>query len=465
MKYNKEHCNIPGCNHRIYRNYMCKEHYDFYLTDDKCREISDDVIAVYEGKGSWKQKALAFRDNVIHHAFDYPMIWYEHFPLEHVFLLALRCFDKHDKERCSRVIEDFDISANENIAMFKRIVNVQNVDDVKIKPVEFYLLSKQELISVVPFLISIFCVLLSYLLLRLAQPWTEEFFGMTYQETVCLYKQVLPYLLLLMLVLWSGIRLASFYNYFAQRAYNLSLFENVTGNINMLSQIKYVKDRNLKAGSYKCSVLGGLIGISLLVVYNYFSNSSFHICSFAFMLSGVMMVASLLYVYNMTVLYFPVFEALKQQKLKIELYNPDHNGGLAKIHNFLFKTFVYNEGLILIVLWLCFKFANGWVWFIVSLLFIMRVNHARWSAKLYISSLKTFYRAKKVEREKLLLQNDDKAFDNIEKLDKLYGVKVLKYVWNIALIVVLPYLINNADDIIKWIGTQIPIIWNAVLIR
>ena len=60
---------------------MCKEHYDFYLTDDKCREISDDVIAVYEGKGSWKQKALAFRDNVIHHAFDFPMIRYEHFPL------------------------------------------------------------------------------------------------------------------------------------------------------------------------------------------------------------------------------------------------------------------------------------------------------------------------------------------------------------------------------------------------
>ena len=393
------------------------------------------------------------------------MIRYEHFPLEHVFLLALRCFHKHDKERCSRVIEDFDIPANENSAMFKRIVNVQNVDDVKIKPVEFYLLSKQELISVVPFLISIFCVLLSYLLLRLAQPWTEEFFGMTYQETFCLYKQVLPYLLLLMLVLWSGIRLASFYNYFAQRAYNLSLFENVAGNINMLSQIKYVKDRNLKAGSYKCSVLGGLIGICLLVVYNYFSNSSFHICSFAFMLSGVMMVASLLYVYNMTVSYFPVFEALKQQKLKIDLYNPDHNGGLAKIHNFFFKTFVYNEGLILRVLWFCFKFANGWVGFIVSLLFLNRVNHARWSAKLYISSLKAFYRAKKVEREKLLLQNDDKAFDNVEKLDKLYGVKVLRYVWNIALIVVLPYLINNADDIIKWIGTQIPIIWNAVLIR
>lgn len=465
MKYNKEHCNIPGCSHSIYRNYMCKEYCDFYLTDEKCRKISDNVIAVYEGNGSWKQKALAFKDYVIHHAFDYPMIRYEHFPLEHVFLLALRYFDKHDKERCSRVAEDFDIPANENIAMFKRIVNVQNVDDAEVEPIESYSFSKQELISVVPFLISIFGVLSSYLLLRLAQPWTGEFLGMTYQETVCLYKQVLPYLLLLMLVLWSGIRLASFYNYFANRAYNLSLFENVAGNINMLSQIKYVKDRNLKAGSYKCSVLGGLIGVGALVVYNYFSSSSFHICSFAFMLSGVMVVASLLYIYNMTVLYFPVFEALKHYKLKIDLYNPDHNGGLAKIHNFLFKTFVYNEGLILIFIWFCFKFSNGWFWLVVSLLLIMRINHARWSAKLYVSSLKSFYKAKKVEREKLLLQNDDKAFDKVEKLDKLYGIKALKYIWNISLIVVLPYLINNADGILRWIRTQIPVIWNTILIR
>lgn len=465
MKYNKEHCNIPGCNHSIDRNYMCKEHCDFYLIDEKCREISDNVIAVYEGNGSWKQKALAFKDYVIHHAFDYPMIRYEHFPLEHVFLLALRYFDKHDKERCSRVVEDFDIPANENIAMFKRIVNVQNVDDAEVEPIESYSFSKQELISVVPFLISIFGVLSSYLLLRLAQPWTGEFLGMTYQETVCLYKQVLPYLLLLMLVLWSGIRLASFYNYFANRAYNLSLFENVAGNINMLSQIKYVKDRNLKAGSYKCSVLGGLIGVGALVVYNYFSSSSFHICSFAFMLSGVMVVASLLYIYNMTVLYFPVFEALKHYKLKIDLYNPDHNGGLAKIHNFLFKTFVYNEGLILIFIWFCFKFSNGWFWLVVSLLLIMRMNHAGWSAKLYVSSLKSFYKAKKVEREKLLLQNDDKAFDKVEKLDKLYGIKVLKYIWNISLIVVLPYLINNADGILRWIRTKIPVIWNTILIR
>lgn len=38
MKYTQEHCNVSGYNHPIYRNYMCKEHYDFYLTDEKCRK-------------------------------------------------------------------------------------------------------------------------------------------------------------------------------------------------------------------------------------------------------------------------------------------------------------------------------------------------------------------------------------------------------------------------------------------
>lgn len=52
----------------------------------------------------------------------------------------------------------------------------------------------------------------------------------------------------------------------------------------------------------------------------------------------------------------------EQREITSSLYIDFH--GLAKndvtkeIHNFLFKTFVYNEGLILIVLWLCFKFAN-----------------------------------------------------------------------------------------------------------
>ena len=465
MKYIQEHCNVPGCNHPIYHNYMCKEHYDFYLTDEKCRKISDSVVAVYDGVASWKQKALSLRDNLVHHAFDYPMVRYEHFPLEHIFLLALRYFDKHDKERCARVIADFDIPENENMALLKRMVDVKNIDETEIEPIEHYSFSKHELISIFPVLASVLGLVASYLLLRFGKPWTGYFFGKTFQETICLYNQVLPYIVLLILVLWSGTRLASFYNYFTHRAYELNLFEDVDNNINFLNQIKYVKERNKKTESYKCSMFGGFIGFCLLFVYNYFSNSSFNIYSFSLMLSGLAVVVPTLYIYNMTVLYFPVFEALKHRRLKIDLYNPDHNGGLSKVQDFLFKTFVYNEGIVLLLLWFCIKASIVWIWIIMSLVLIMRINHARWSVKLYLSSLKNFYEAKRTEKEKLLLQNDEIAFDKIEKLDKLHIVKIFKYAWNVFLIVILPYLINNIDEIFNWIETNVPPILKQVMVK
>lgn len=167
----------------------------------------------------------------------------------------------------------------------------------------------------------------------------------------------------------------------------------------------------------------------------------------------------------MTVLYFPVFEALKRNRLKIDLYNPDHNGGLSKAQDFLFKTFVYNEVLVFILLWFCMKVSIWWLWIIVSLGLIMRTNHAGWSLKLYIASIRDFCKAKKAENEKLLLQNDEIAFDKIEKLDKLYTTKISKHIRNLFLIVVLPYLINNADNIFNWILTSIPAVWNMVMLK
>lgn len=216
---------------------------------------------------------------------------------------------------------------------------------------------------------------------------------------------------------------------------------------------------------YKCSVIGGLIGFILLTTYNYFSYSSFQICTFVFMISCIMIVIPLLYIYHMNALYFPVFEALRHNKFKIDLYNADHNGGLDKTHNFLFKTFIYNEGLIFIIFWFCLEFYNVWILLVFFLLVIMRANHAGLSLRLYLLSLRDFYRAKKDEKERLFLQNDDIAFDKIEKLKKLYGIKFVKYVLNISIVVVLPYLINNADSIVKWIGGIILVVWNIIAIN
>lgn len=147
------------------------------------------------------------------------------------------------------------------------------------------------------------------------------------------------------------------------------------------------------------------------------------------------------------------------------MYNPDHNGGLSKAHDFLFKTFVYNEVLVFVLLWFCLKASIWWLWIIVSLGLIMRTNHVGWSLKLYIAFIRDFCKAKKAEKEKLLLQNDEIAFDKIEKLDKLYTTKISKHVRNLFLIVVLPYLINNADNIFNWIVTSIPAVWNKVMLK
>lgn len=101
----------------------------------------------------------------------------------------------------------------------------------------------------------------------------------------------------------------------------------------------------------------------------------------------------------------------------------------------------------------------------MSLGLIMRTNHVGWSLKLYIAFIRDFCKAKKAEKEKLLLQNDEIAFDKIEKLDKLYTTKISKHVRNLFLIVVLPYLINNADNIFNWIVTSIPAVWNKVMLK
>lgn len=465
MEYNKKHCNIKGCKHAIYRNYLCKTHYDFYLSDENCKKISDEVIAVYENRGTWKQRFLSVRDSFIHHALDYPMVRYEHFPLEHIYLLALQRFDKKDRERCMQVLADFDIPENENIPMLKRVTDKWNIGETEVKPIGHYLFTKRELLSIVPILISIVGFVAVYLLLRLANNETEDWFGMTRTRILDTYRQIAPYVALLILAVWNGTRLASFYNYLANRAYNLNLFDDVESNINILNQIEYVKERNKRADSYRYTVFGSLLGVSALTLYHYFSSTTFCMVSFGLLLCSLMVFIPLLYVYNMTVLYFPVFEGLKHKRLKIDLYNPDHCGGLNQIHNFLFRTFVYNEGLVLVTIALCTILGKFELLILAAVLLAPRMNHALWSARLYCSSLINFSKTKREERERLLTQDSVNAFFKIERLDNLSTNKIYKYVANIFCIVIIPYIINHLDGILEHIAENAPIIWNWLMIK
>lgn len=444
--YKAEHCNIPGCTRDIYKNYMCREHYDFYLSDERIQKKSDEIVTVNDGNATMWQRLLSFRDNLIHHALDIPMIRYEHFPLEHVYLLALRFFDKKDVARCKQAISDFDIPENENIAMMRRVVNTHNPDEASIGTIERYKFEPKELISYMGIWISVLGCVCSYFLLKFCDFWDGICFGLSYSDIVRLYKQVIPYVLLFAFFMWIGVRLARFYDYIAHRAYDLDLFENVADNVEVLNQIEYVKSRNQRSSSYEFSLLGSMAGIFAIGIYKYFAQSTFNIGTLGLFVCGLCAVFPLLYIYSKSVLYFPVFESLKRKHFKISLYNPDHNGGLAVMHRFLFCTFLYNEGIVCLCfkIWSCFD--SLWFYIIFGLLVFNRANHAGWSIAMYISSVKDFLGEKRKEIQRLLLQKDEHSFDLIEKLNKVCVMETFKQISWLLLVVVIPYIINHIDE-------------------
>jgi hypothetical protein len=119
---------------------------------------------------------------------------------------------------------------------------------------------------------------------------------------------------------------------------------------------------------------------------------------------------SLVFLYNKTVLYFPVLEGLKRKQPRIDLNNSDHQGGLGKYYDFLWRTFFYNEGLVVIILTI-FKFNLTW-WIYIPFIFILikRCNHAGWSIVAYITSLVRFTKVKKKAKEQLFVSDDTDAF-------------------------------------------------------
>lgn len=446
VEYNSINCNIPGCLHGIYKNYMCKAHYEFYLSDERIRKISDEIVAVHDGNATWWQMLLSMRDNLLHHTFDIPQVRYEHFPLEHVYLLALRYFDKKDVVRCRQVFSDFNIPENENIAMMRRVVNSRNPEEASIGAIEQYLFQSNELISYWYILISIIGCLGAYLILKFCNPWTDIFFGLSYSGVVEFYECVFPYILFLIFMMLLGVKLARSYNYFANRAYDLGLFEMAADNIEVLNQIEYVKQRNQRVITYRLSLLGSMTGVLLLGIYEYFSLSSFNIGTLGIFVCSVFVVFPLMYIYSISILYFPVFESLKRKHFKINLYNPDHCGGLAEMHKFLFRTFVYNEGIVCV----CFKmgiyFDKWWLYILIGLLVLNRVNHGGWSLVMYLSSVKDYIIAKKNEKLRLLLQNDEQSFERIEKLGSVSVSKTFNHIGQLIVVLVIPYIINHVDE-------------------
>jgi hypothetical protein len=264
-------------------------------------------------------------------------------------------------------------------------------------------------------------------------------------ELTFYYKNLVGIVLVVIVMISIGLFIPSTYNSLIKRSYDLTLFSEVKDNFELLNQALYVKERNDK-DSYYASIIGILLAIFMMEAIAYFSYSTVSWQSAIFGLGLFVMAASLLLIYYTMVLYFPLMECMKKKKVKILLYNPDGQGGLKVYHRFLYRTFIYNEGIIICLLELYAKVQN--VWFLIFLLFplLMRANHACWSMFLYIKSINTLNKAKVEERERLSLLNDIDSMNKSEKLNKVHAIGFFSNLKYVIVIVILPYIINHIDD-------------------
>ena len=112
MKYNPTICNISCCSEPVYRNHMCKRHYEFYAKNPITAQRMEEVLALEDGTANWKLIGKTIIQSLIHHSLNISMPLIEHFPLEHVFqaeAYSLRHNESVDSERVKEVIKDFDI--------------------------------------------------------------------------------------------------------------------------------------------------------------------------------------------------------------------------------------------------------------------------------------------------------------------------------------------------------------------
>lgn len=465
LKYQPDKCNIHNCTSPNYKDNMCQEHYEFYIQDPLVRHVIEEKIALDVGNSSVKLRLKKHLHSFIHHSFDIPMPLYEHFPLEHVFLAELysaRSKQKEDVEHYRKVIEDFDIPENENIAVMKRILNFKDIETSELGPKEKYLLGKKDLPSMIPPMISVLGFFLLYCFFEWMTPANLVIRGADLSQVYKMYCQFIPYAYAFTFFIILGMMIPSQYNYLIERSYNLTLFKRLEENVDLVNQVKYVKERKGRAGSYYATLQGSSLGI-IAVIFFVLLGKGTVISSYAVILccAVIMSIIPLLFSFSEMALFYPVIESLKRKRVSIDLYNADHRGGLKRYHRLIYLTILYNEGIaiILISLFKALTIPRGWVFLLILLLF-PRLNHAGWAIFGLIRSIVDFYLTKNEERSRLIVQEG--TVDNMgqsELLNKIYPIGFIPLVLWIVLYVLVPYIVNNLprwNELLVWLGMSKP---------
>lgn len=432
---------------------MCKEHLEFYSQNPLVHQVIEESMMLNSGEASLKLKLKKHLQSFIHHGFDIPMPLYEHFPLEHVFLselYAARSGQKDDVDHYKRVIEDFDIPENENIAALKRILNFKDIETSEIGPKEDYLLEKKHLPTMLPLVLAV----LGFALLLCLFEWVFnsdlQIRGYDLWALRGLYLQYIPYLYAFAAVLIVGLMIPSRYNHFVERCYNLTMYKNVEDNVKMVNQIRYVKDRKERAGSYYATLQGSTLGSVTSIFIGLLSGGTvISWQSVLFCIAVSLSITPLVFSLAEMSLYYPVIEATKRKRVEIDLYHADHRGGLKHYHRFLYLVLLYNEGVVMVLSGLIIALPISKAWLILLvILFWNRYVHAGWAIISWLRTIVDFHGKKAEENERLEIEAG--SLDNMAKFDwlkKTHATRVIPVVLVVLTMVLIPYLVAQIPDL------------------
>ena len=449
MKYKPNVCNISCCKEEEYRNHMCKKHYDFYAMNAHTACVMEEAHSLECGSASMMLRLKYYFHNLIHYTLDIPMSLHEHFPLEHVFLAELYSLRKHkdvDVSHYNRVIADFDIPENENISEMKILLNNHDIETSELDTKDKYLLTEKDLPSIVARIFSIISIILFILFYK----WIQET-GNNVREPeesyfISSYLNSFPYVCAFALIMLIGRMIPLQYNFFIERCFNMTMFSSLDDNVDLLNHIRFVKERKSRARGYYAVIWGISIGLTITVFRVILRDNS--LLSWESIILSLLVSLSfvpLFYSYMEMALFSPVTNSLKRKRVSIDLYNADKRGGLKQYHRFLYYTFLYNEGIaiVLIKLFMLLPTSN-WGFLFFCLLLFPRFNHGGWAFVEWFGSVLDFYREKKAEKRRLVI--DAGSIENLSKMEQLNHIHatnlipIIKYVISFLL---LPYLLNQ----------------------
>lgn len=457
MDYKVGTCNIPNCTEPEYKHHMCKKHYDFYSKNERTVRFMEEVEAIEKGIAGWKLKLKLIMQFLVHHVLNWPMPLIHHFPLEHVFigeLYSLRTNKAIDRKRVEQVIADFDIPKNENIADIRRILNIRDIETSELGPKERYFLGKDDLPSKWPIIISVMGFVLLFCFFEWIVTSDIQVRGSGVQQMEAIYKQYAPLGFALMVFMWFGVLMPTQYNFFIERCYNMTLYKRVEDNVDVVNQVKFVKDRKAKSEDYYWTLYGITIGVTLAIFWFMLGEGtifSWPVLLLCFAIS--MAVVPLKFSYNEMVLFYPVVESMKKKRVAIDLYNADHRGGLSHYHSFLYKIFLYNEGtsIVLITIYSLLPISKWWI-ILLYLMLRNRFNHAGWAIVGWIRSIMDFYKEKQVEKARLsAFEGSVENMEKMELLNKVYPLGIIPFLKFLILSFLIPYIVNQLPKLNNFI--------------